>query len=57
MYQTFNMGMGFAVIVAKEDLQESMKLLQKYSSSTVQVVGYITKGSGVSVPTLKLIYD
>jgi len=57
MYQTFNMGMGFAVIVAKEDLQESMKLLQKYSSSTVQVVGYITKGSGVSVPTLKLRYD
>ena len=54
MYQTFNMGMGFAVIVSEEDADETTKILKKYSKSEVKVVGRIENGMGVEVPRLKL---
>ena len=56
MYQTFNMGMGFAVIVAKKDADTSLKTLKKHSKSEVKVVGRIGKGKGVEVPGLHLTY-
>ncbi len=54
MYQTFNMGMGFAVIVSEEDADETIKILKKYSKSEVKVVGIIGNGKGVEVPRLKI---
>ena len=54
MYQTFNMGMGFAVIVSEKDADETIKILKKYSNSEVKVVGRIEKGSGVTLPKLGL---
>lgn len=57
MYHTFNMGMGFAVIVAEQDTSETLKILKKYSDAEVQIVGTITKGSGVEVPGLNLSYE
>ena len=56
MYQTFNMGMGFSIIVDKEDVDDTINLLRKYSQSEVKIVGKIEKGKGVSVPKLKLKY-
>jgi phosphoribosylformylglycinamidine cyclo-ligase len=56
MYQIFNMGMGFTVIVEHEDAEETIKILQNYSDATVKRVGTVQKGTGVEVPQLKLRY-
>ncbi len=57
MYHTFNMGMGFAVIVEEEDVSDTIKILKKYSDAEVKVVGRIMKGSGVEVPHLNIHYE
>ena len=54
MYQTFNMGMGLAIIVSKEDANESLKILKKHSLSDVEVVGRIEKGKGIEHTKLSL---
>ena len=54
MYKTFNMGMGFSIIINKNDVDESIKTLQKYSNVDVKIVGRIEKGRGVSSPNLGL---
>jgi phosphoribosylformylglycinamidine cyclo-ligase len=56
MYQIFNMGMGFIVIVEDEDAEEAIKILQNHSEATVKRVGTVQKGTGVEVPSLKLRY-
>ena len=56
MYQIFNMGMGFAIIVEEADASETIKTLQTYSDATVKRVGIVQKGAGVEVPSLKLRY-
>jgi phosphoribosylformylglycinamidine cyclo-ligase len=56
MYQTFNMGMGLAVVVDKDDVETTMKVLKKYSEASIKEVGIIGKGSGVEVPDLGLTY-
>jgi phosphoribosylformylglycinamidine cyclo-ligase len=56
MYQIFNMGMGFTVIVAPEDGNETIGILQKYSDAIVKHIGTVKKGTGVVVPHLGLIY-
>lgn len=47
MYQTFNMGMGLAVIVSEKDAKETVEILKKHSKSEVKIVGRIKKGKGV----------
>jgi phosphoribosylformylglycinamidine cyclo-ligase len=54
MYRTFNMGMGFIVILSKENLEEALKILNR--SIKAKVVGEVEKGKGVSLPTLKIKY-
>ncbi len=54
MYKTFNMGMGFAVIVSQDDADEAIDVLSKHSEMSVKKVGMIKKGSGVYVPSLGL---
>ena len=56
MYQTFNMGMGFAVILNKNKVEESIKILKKHTKVNIQIVGHIEKGIGVEVPHLKINY-
>ncbi len=56
MYQTFNMGMGLAIIVDKKDEDETLKILKKNSQMEVKKVGEIKKGSGVELTTLDLKY-
>jgi len=56
MYQTFNMGMGLAVITSEEDSVKTINLLKKHTKSEVKIVGKITKGNGVEFKPLKLKY-
>jgi len=56
MYQTFNMGMGFAVIVREEDADHAVSLLSKHSDAKVKKVGLIKRGTHVEVPSLGLTY-
>jgi len=57
MYQTFNMGMGLVVVVSKKDAEKTIKILKKYSSSDVKIVGKIEKGNGVEFKKLGLVYS
>jgi len=54
MYQTFNMGMGMAVIVEKEIADDVIDFLNKYEEA--KIVGRVKKGTGVEVPKLGLKY-
>ena len=56
MYQTFNMGMGLAVVISKKDVNKTIKVLKKYSKSEAKVVSRVEKGKGVEVPKLGLKY-
>jgi phosphoribosylformylglycinamidine cyclo-ligase len=56
MYQTFNMGMGFAIILDEQFADQVVNILGKYSTAHIQHVGEITTGSGVIVPSLDLKY-
>lgn len=47
MYNTFNMGIGFMICVAKKDVQKALKIL-KNNKETAYVIGYVqnsTKGA------------
>ncbi len=50
MYRTFNMGMGFAVIMPKEEA----KKLEKSGIVDGRIVGYVEEGEGVYVKDLRI---
>ncbi len=56
MYQTFNMGMGLAIIVSEKDSKEALEILKKHSISEVKIVGKIEKGKDVEHTTLNLTF-
>jgi len=56
MYQTFNMGMGFAIIVPEEETKDAVKILKKNSKFDVKIVGKIENGNGVELKPLNLKY-
>lgn len=49
MYQTFNMGMGLAVIVSEEKADETIDILRKKSRVAVKKVGRVEKGKGLEL--------
>ena len=51
MYQTFNMGMGFAIIAPEESAHSIVKRI-----SGSKIVGEVVKGSSVHVPSLGIEY-
>jgi len=53
MYQTFNMGMGFAIIVRERNTKEAVKILGKGA----RVVGEVVEGAGVGSSRLDLNYS
>jgi phosphoribosylformylglycinamidine cyclo-ligase len=57
MYQTFNMGMGLAIVLSEKDVEKSMKILKKYSKSEAKIVGKIERGPGVEFKKLGLKYS
>ncbi|UCD14169.1 MAG: phosphoribosylformylglycinamidine cyclo-ligase [Thermoplasmatales archaeon] len=56
MYQTFNMGMGFTVVISEKEADETIRTLKKYSQVEVKTIGIIEKGKGVAVPSLGLVF-
>ena len=56
MYQTFNMGMGLAIIVSEKDSKKAVNILKKHTKSKVIIVGKIEKGKGVDFKQLDLKY-
>ena len=55
MYQTFNMGMGFALVLPPVFSDTAIELLARHGMLSA-VVGKICKGSGVALPKHKLKY-
>jgi phosphoribosylformylglycinamidine cyclo-ligase len=55
MYQTFNMGMGFAIIVAERDTDTVLQYLKHKTAA--QIVGFIAPGESVYLPEFKISYD
>ncbi|MEK6975488.1 MAG: phosphoribosylformylglycinamidine cyclo-ligase [Candidatus Thermoplasmatota archaeon] len=50
MYKTFNMGMGFVVVVPKSAAKKAVAQLAKSVSYEVKVVGVVAEGKGVHHP-------
>ncbi len=55
MYQTFNMGMGYAIVAPEEDAKAILQALRPEVKA--RVVGDVQKGRGVSLPSLGLHWD
>jgi phosphoribosylformylglycinamidine cyclo-ligase len=53
MYQTFNMGMGFAIILREDDAKDAAKVLGKGA----RIVGAVVEGEGVGSSRLDLDYS
>ncbi len=51
MFGTFNMGVGFAVVVAREHLAESRRRLARAGAPDVVEIGHVERGSGVTIPS------
>ncbi|MEA2053849.1 MAG: phosphoribosylformylglycinamidine cyclo-ligase [Candidatus Thermoplasmatota archaeon] len=56
MYQTFNMGMGMAIVVSLNDANNALAILKKNSEMEAKIVGKVKKGKGVEVPSLRVEY-
>jgi phosphoribosylformylglycinamidine cyclo-ligase len=56
LYQTFNMGIGFVVIVRPEALDRSLELLRSAGAPDARVIGSVERGHGVTLPSLGLSY-
>jgi len=54
MYQTFNMGMGFAVIAPEPEAKAIVRALRPEVNA--RIVGEVVRGAGVSVPSLGLAW-
>jgi len=54
MHQTFNMGMGLAVIVSEKNADKTLQILKKHSKVNVKKVGKISKGKCVELSPLNL---
>lgn len=55
MYQTFNMGMGFAIVAPEAEAKDVLRALRP--EVRAKVVGEVRKGRGVSVPSLDLSWE
>ena len=53
MYQTFNMGMGFCLVVDRKEADRTMKVAGKGA----KIVGQAVKREGISVPSMRLKYS
>lgn len=54
MYQTFNMGIGFVLVVARPHLSETMRRLSRAGAPDAVEIGHVERGTGVTVPKLGL---
>jgi len=56
MYQTFNMGIGFVVVVAASATRAALRRLARHGAPDAVEIGRVTAGRGVSLPGLGLTY-
>ncbi|MCI4347640.1 MAG: phosphoribosylformylglycinamidine cyclo-ligase [Thermoplasmata archaeon] len=56
LYQTFNMGIGFVVVVRPTSTEEALRRLRIAGYADTQVVGHVGRGQGVALPHLGLSY-
>lgn len=56
LYQTFNMGIGFVVVVRPATTAEALRRLRVTGHGDTQVVGHVGPGRGVVLPQLGLAY-
>jgi len=57
MFQTFNMGVGFAVIVAARSVDSVRAELARGGAPDAAEIGRVVPGRGVTLPDRRLIYD
>jgi len=53
MYKTFNMGMGYGIILPEENVEEALSVLGEKAKK----VGRVIKGAGCGIPLLNVHYD
>jgi len=53
MYKTFNMGMGFGIVLPPEGVEQALSILKGKG----ELVGRAVKGSGCGIPSLGVHYD
>ncbi|MGI0131703.1 MAG: phosphoribosylformylglycinamidine cyclo-ligase [Thermoplasmata archaeon] len=56
LYQTFNMGIGFVVVVRPTGLSETLRRLARAGAPDARVLGHVERGEGVKLPHLGLTY-
>ncbi len=53
MYRTFNMGIGFCVILPKDQTERCIQVCEKFGIPTT-IIGKVVKGQGVSIGKMKI---
>jgi len=57
MFQTFNMGIGFVLVVASSRLAETRRRLARAGAADALEIGHVERGTGVSVPAHGLSFE
>jgi len=57
MFQTFNMGIGFVLVVGPARLAETRRRLARAGAPDAMEIGHVERGSGVSVPAYGLSFE
>jgi len=57
MFQTFNMGVGFVLVVSPRRLAETRRRLARAGAPDAVEVGHVEKGAGVTVPGFGLSFE
>ncbi len=57
MFQTFNMGVGFAVVARPRRLDRILRQLARAGAPDAVPIGHVERGAGVSVPEFGLRYE
>ena len=53
MYKTFNMGMGYGIVLPQENVKMALQIL----GSGAKVVGQVSPGNGVGIPSQEVHYE
>ena len=56
MFQTFNMGIGFAIVVRPHRLSETMRRLARAGAPDSVVIGRVERGHDVRLPSFELTF-
>jgi phosphoribosylformylglycinamidine cyclo-ligase len=57
MFQTFNMGIGFVLVVANSRLAETRRRLARADAADAVEIGHVERGTGVTVPPYGLSFE